>query len=370
MVTLKANHRQLTVSAKFTFLSTNYAAGVSSVIVINSDACAANDFILLGEFGKETSEIVRVNTVTAATHTLTLVSALKFSHSESARVTVLKYDQVKFYYTATATFSAATSLATSNIAADDYYTKYYDTTHATGFGWFVFYNSYTTTNSQPSNAIPYAGFAEGSVKMIMDSFFGLLSQKETKLITIADAYRYLNEGYATVKNELNMVNPEYNVPTVYSIAITASTAEYALPSDFGQMVSLSDSDGEDIDYIKVEGIRDHLANASATDIRYYLRSNYLGIVPTPTTATTYYLYYRKKADKLDSYYDDIDLPNNQFYFLVDFMMYRASDPLKRSLSEKTMYNNAFKAGLADLKTISYKQNANKDSWDIDNSANT
>ncbi len=48
-------------------------------------------------------EIVQVSVVTAATHTLT-VGTTKFSHPESTRVTVLPYNQVKFYHTTTATY--------------------------------------------------------------------------------------------------------------------------------------------------------------------------------------------------------------------------------------------------------------------------
>jgi len=293
----------------------------------------------------------------------------KFAHSESAKVTVLKYNQVRFYYTATAVYSAASPLGTYDIQVDDVYTKYVDTVNISGFGWFIFYNSYTLENSQPSNAIPYAGFTEGSVKRIMDDFYSLLNDKEIKLVSTSEAFSFLNAGYSIAKNALNQVNPEYTIQSIYPISITASVAEYATPSDFGQAVSLSDSNGKDIPYINMAKVRYHLANASGSEPRHYLRGKYIGIVPTPEASATYYLYYKAKAAALTSYYDDIDLPNNNYYFLVDYMLYRAGPKLKRTAAETGINFKAFMEGVTELKLNAYKQNLNKDSWSIEDSAN-
>ena len=79
----------------------------------------------------------------------------------------------------------------TDIQADDFYTKAYDTTNTTGFGWFIFYNSTTAKATQNSNAIPYAGFENNSVKKILDSFFSQLNNKELKLISNDDAFIWL-----------------------------------------------------------------------------------------------------------------------------------------------------------------------------------
>ena len=120
------------------------------MLVANSADFAADDYVLLGEFGAENAEIVQVQSVTAATHTLTFTTATKFAHPESTRATILPYNQVRFYQTATATFSATGPLTGyTDVTASDIFSRYTDTTNSTRFGWFLFYNSttlYSTTH--------------------------------------------------------------------------------------------------------------------------------------------------------------------------------------------------------------------------------
>lgn len=368
-IQLKADNRQLTKNAQFSYLSINYASAVSSLVLVNSNSFAANDYVLLGEFGSETAEIVQVSTVTAATHTLALSAATKFAHSESTRATILKYNQVKFYRTATATFSeSGTQIGSdTNIQADDYFTRYWDTANTTGYGWFKFYNSTTATATDQSNAIPYTDFESNSVKKIFDSFYSLLNNSEQKLISTNDAFRWLNEGYAIAKNELNLINRNYTASST-TITVTSGTAEYALPSGFSDVLSLTGDDSNDSEIENI-ALSNAIAygNDSANTVKYYLRGSYIGLVPTPTSNTTYTLYYLQKTSTLTSYYDSIDLPDNNFYPLVDFMMYRASQKLNKPNPETNL--ELFRAGINLMKVTSIKRTDNLDSWDIKYEAN-
>ena len=105
MITIKADNRQLLLNAKYSYLSDNYASGIQSFVFVSSVGFATNDYVLIGEFGQETSEILLVDGVTAATHTVTTSTTTQFAHSQDTKVTILKYNQVKFYQTSTATFS-------------------------------------------------------------------------------------------------------------------------------------------------------------------------------------------------------------------------------------------------------------------------
>jgi len=374
MFTLSADNRPLTKNAKFSYLSTNYLSGVSSLVLVNSNGFADSDYILLGEFGSETSEIVQITSVTTATHTIGLTSSTKFAHSESTKVCILKYNQVRFYHTDTATFSSnpVNELTGSpvNIQADSRYTILYDTTNTTGFGWFVFYNSTTLTASQSSNAIPYAGFDENSVRNIIDNFYSLLNNKEIKLISTTDTLRWLNEAYAIAINELNLSNSDFTVTAATDVSVVSGTQEYAFASNFSKLISVYDQTNDiylnKVDSSLVDNI-DDIANAS--DLSYYIRHSsgtfYIGFTPVPTDSATIKVRYKTKSTKVTSLYDSIYLPDNNYYCLVDYMLYRASAKLGREDGENNRLQ--FLEGIKRMKLTSFKQDSALDNWSINDS---
>jgi len=358
MVILKALNSSVLSGVKFSYLSTNYLSGVTSLVVSNGSGFAIGDYLLLGEFGSETAEIVLVSNV--ATNTLT-VGATKFSHPESTKVTIIKFNQVKFYYTTTAVFSTVTLLDTLDIQADDLYTKYYDTVHSTGFGWFIFYNSTAVIASSNSSAIPYGDFESGSVKQLLDTFYSLLNQKELTVITQKDALRWLNEAHTVATNELNMSNQEYNVASKYTITVASGTQEYALPTDFSELISIVDDEGEKIPY---KSLRDALDDDdSSINTYYYLRGAYIGFWPLPDVATTVDIFYVKKATALTSNYDNLNYPDDNFYFLVDGMMIRACIKLNRN--DLSTFEKKFQMGIDRMKLTAHKQSNNPDSFGLD-----
>ncbi len=371
MITLKANHQVLTKNTEFSYTSINYASAVNSVVVTNSDVFASNDYVLLGEWGQESAEIIKINTVTAATHTIAFTTNTVFAHSESTRITIIKYNQVGFYQTVAATFdSNENPLVTyADIQADDYFTRYHDLSNSSGFGWYVFYNETLATTSSPSNAIPYADFDENSVKKIFENFDSLLNTKEISLVTGKDKLNWLNEAHARASNELNLVNQTYNAASEFSLSITAGTSEYSLPSDFGGLMSITDADGYQIPHITLRKERQADQLGFTLDAFYYIRGASIGITPDPGNDTTYFLYYTSKSTKLTSLYDNVSYPNNNFYFLVDWMMYRAGQKLKKSQGEIGLSKDNFEEGVKMMKITSINQTANRNRWGIVRNAN-
>ena len=343
---------------------------MSSLVITNSNGFVADDYVLISEFGAESTEIVQVDSVTAATHTLVLKAATKFAHSQDTKLTILKYNQVRFYHTTDTTFSATDPVtAYIDIQADDFFSRAYDTTNTTGYGWFVFYNSTTLKVTTNSNYIPYANFSENTVKEIFNFFFSLLNNKELKLISNDEAFKWLNEAYAIAVNELNLVNRGYKVTSEYSVTTTASTQEYALPSDFSQLVSVTNSYGQPVDYIDLAAVprTDYLGGYAVTNVNYFLRGAYIGFSPVPDATDTYYVYYKTTSSTLNSYSDAISLPDNNHFMLIDHMLYRSAIKLNRVNPKQ--YEDAFNTGISRMKITSHKQNANKDSWSISSSAN-
>lgn len=372
MITLKSDNRVLTSNSKYSYLVDNYPSGVSTVTIVNTDGFSTNDFILIEEFGKEVAEIFRVGSVNATTGDITLLATdgsstnTTFSHMESTKVYVLPYDQIRFYWTASAgditdeepTFGTGTPLTGwVDLEPAAWYTTFDDINHSTGFGWFVYKNSITAESSQESNPIPYAGFSENTVAQVFADFDSLLNSNELKLVTMGERFSWLNESLAMLKNKLNLNNVEYFVSTEKTLNIVAGTAEYILDSDFSDLVYINDGDRRAIPYMNVQK-----AGTYTGDYTYhYLRNRYIGFTPTPASDATYKYKYRSKASTVSSVSTYLDLPDNAFYSLKDFMMYRAC--LKFGNPMANTYYEAFINSVNHYVQAAVKRDANLDSWE-------
>ena len=379
MVTLTADQRSLLQNSKYSFLTNNYSSGVSSFYILNASdtSFAADAFLLLGNFGSEDAEVVRISTVDSSTGLITLTTTTKRAHSESSKVSVLPYNQVRFYYTTTATFSTSTPLTGYvELQAGDWFCVYNDETYSTGYGWFTFYNSVTAIASQPSNNIPYAGFGSNTTEDILNSVFSLLGNKELKLITREEVLDFVSEGYSKMRNKLNLSNSEYTASGPITLSITSGTVEYLLESDFDDLISITSgldtsNPGAGGNYTKkpIEWISLKDAyNYTGDDVRYYLRGKYIGFLPTPTESASYIYRYTKKGSRLSSNTDEVDLPNNGEYIVQDFALYRCY--LKfQNINMAGTYLKSFNDGLNDIIIASVKRSAELPSFGIDGYAN-
>lgn len=384
-ITLSADNRSLLLGSPYTFLTHNNASGQATLTVANANDIAANDFILVGLFGNPSAEIFRVLSISGQILTLGTVAGVatttEFSHSESSRVTVLPFNQVKFYWTAaTGTIADETPTPDLNtplsgwldIVPSAWLTTYDDTGHSTGFGWFIFQNSVSSEGSAWSNAIPYGGFSTSSVQYIFNDFLSLLNNKELKLVTNQDMFSWLNEGNALIRNKLNLSNPEYTVSTAQTITFVSGQSEYLLPSDFGDLVQIIDSTSQHrgIEWIS---IKDAMAYTGSV-VKYYIRGRYIGFVPFPDafsvaqpSFSTCTYRYRSKGGRFVGLDDPVDLPDNGAFVLKDWMMYRAC--MKFQNPNAQIYNKQFSDGLNQMIVSSVHRDANLDSWGIADFAN-
>jgi hypothetical protein len=370
-VILKADNRTLLEDASYSYLSTNYASGVATLVVTNSSDFAVNQYVLVGTFGSSTAEILKIASVSSGSLTFKDESAVAastvYAHPESTRVTVLPYNQVKFYHTTTTTYGTSTQVgSTTNIRAQDWYTTVTDSTYSTGYGWYVWYNQGAATTSTNSAYIPYAGYSGNTVKKVFDRFYSILNNNELKLISSTDSYAWLNEAYAIVRNELNLVNQEYFASDIQTLSVVSGTAEYSLPSDFSDLLTLYVS-GASPQQIVLPIPLSEIPSYAGTTPRYYLRGSVLGITPTPDAAATWYYRYVSRATELTANTDSIDLPDNAFYAVTDFMWGRAYQKLTSPNS--SVYFGKFKEWSDRMKTTSIKRDSGLDSWSISPYAN-
>ena len=369
MISIRAKNSNLTTGAKYSYLSSNYASGIGSIILTNSNGFADNDYILLGEWGSETSEIIKVTTVTAATHTLTLATNTKFSHSESTKITIIKYNQVKFYQTATTTFSDSENyLGAIDIQADSLYTIYQDSVNTTGYGWFKFYNETNAKITAESNAIPYGDFAANTAKKIIDGFLRSLNQKDSKLISLTDAFEWLSEGYSIAQTELNLVNKEYKATVSTDQVVTSGTSEYDLPTNCSEILSVwDDTNNLEVNECSLEDVDKYNSELVSSITRYYIRGNVIGFTPEVDSTITYKLTFISKPTAITSFTDVIDLPDNKFYILKDFLRFRAAEPLGKQNGQ--MYYELFMKSIEDMKTAAVNRGGGNKSFEIDSQAN-
>jgi len=381
MISLRGDNRVLTLNAKYSYLVDNYTSGSSSVYITNTEGFSDDDFILIGEFGQENAEIFRCGTIVHSTGEIPLLDSTgagdttSFAHTESTKVYVIPYNQIRFYWTAATgtiadedpTFDTGTALTGwTDLEPASWYTTYEDANHSTGFGWFIYQNSVSAEASQESNPIPYAGFSYNTVANIFEDFDSLLNVNEIKLVSMADKFAWLNEALALVKNKLNLTSAEYTVSTEKDLTIVGGTSEYELDADFADLVYINDgSDSKNpIPFMKIKDI----AKYDGTTTHYYIRGRYIGIVPEPTESTTYKYRYRAKATRLTSLSTYIDLPDNAFYSLKDFMMYRASLKFNNPLADT--YYQSFVNSVNLYIQSAIKRDANSDTWEIASNANT
>lgn len=382
MIVLRSDNRVLTDNTEFSYLVDNYASGVGTVTIINTDGFEVGDFIVIEEFGKETAEIFKIGAINTTTGDITLHNRSDIAvntvhpHSESTKVHMMPYDQLQFYWTSAAgditdenpPFNATTPLgALIDIDPSSWYTVYEDEINTSGFGWFKYYNSETSIYSPESNPIPYQGFDGNTVATVFADFDSMMNTKELSLVSIEEKMSWLNEALALMQNKLNLNNTEYFVSTSQALPVTAGTAEYLLPNDFGDLVSVTNTnntyDKRAIPFISINKVEGYNADTAGSNTRYYLRNRYIGFTPTPTEDTTYYYTYRKKSARVNSLSDYIDLPDNAFYALKDFMLYRAHMKFTNPIAQQ--YQEAFVASVNLYVETSVKRDANLDSWEPD-----
>jgi hypothetical protein len=385
MISLEADNRALITSAKYTYLKTNYSSGVTSISVLNATDTQFdnNVFLLLSNFGAEDAEIVQISSLDYNAGEIQLTAPTLFSHSESTRVTVMPYDEIRFYWTSVPTFDIGTATPLTgyiNIQPSDWYTTYDDIVNFTGYGWYFYRNSYiNTTNpplglSQVSSAIPYVGFESNQTADIVRDFFSMLSNKELKLVTRDDALTWASEAYSRMRNKLNLTNIEYTASEVMALPIIAGQTEYNLPDDFDHLISFIQGvnptipgswggNKKDIDFIPLT----EAYTFNGIGPRYYIRKFKLGILPTPSTDTTYYYMYQQKANRLSLNTDVVDLPNGGEYVIKDYMLYRAYQKFQNPQFKS--FFESFTAGLNDMVIAAVKRDANLDTWGIQRQSN-
>jgi len=193
----------LTKNSKRTNMIADASSGDTAISVANYNDLADNMYLLVGEWGEPTAEIVQIND--ASVDTTVTIGALVNDHYTDTPITVIPYDKVEF--------ARATTLVDPNgagsvtqlgsdvaIMAYRHETVYNDDINSTGYAYARFQNTEDTSYSEYSVGVSYDGNAYNSVEK--------MCQEAVDLVGIN-----IGDEHATEKELIRDLNQCQNIIT-------------------------------------------------------------------------------------------------------------------------------------------------------------
>lgn len=164
----KVYNRALIEDRESASLAASVAADGTTLTVdaIDNNVWADNDYLILGEIGSPTAEVLQVNGAVSDGTSL-IVDRLgsggcRFAHSVGEPVYRVDFNQVEFSRNTTDSTSGVSVITTSELYPEHEFTFYEDTSNTTGYGFARFKNSTTSTYSSYSDGVNYEALGEGS----------------------------------------------------------------------------------------------------------------------------------------------------------------------------------------------------------------
>lgn len=237
---IKAYNLDLLIDVAKVLLSTDSDAASSTLTVVSITGISVGDYLLIGEFGHETTEIVRVHTSTAPTGTtVTLNANTVYAHNRDTPIYVIDRNQVEFSRATTLTGSKSV-LGTVDIMCDQLHTTYKDVTNSTGFGFYRFSNSADSAFTGYSESYPYAGYGQKTLKRVIDAACLLVGQVD-ELGNPQLPTSFSRESAVIAVNdcqlEMKELRHRWSYLTNFNYAVSELATgqdSYSLPSDIAQ----------------------------------------------------------------------------------------------------------------------------------------
>lgn len=227
---LKANNLVLVKDREKTYLTAAASAAATTITVraVDTNAWADNDYIIIGEIGSKTAEVMQINGAVSDGTSLTIdrsgSSNTRYAHAVDEPVYRIDYNRVEFSNAATIA-GAKTTLTTAEIQPDELFTRYEDATNTTGFGFVRFNNQTTATFSVYSVGVPYTGYPAKTLARMTKNVRRLLNLRDDdQSISDEDIQDELNEKQRDVYHERLWSFAEED----FSFSSVANTADYSL----------------------------------------------------------------------------------------------------------------------------------------------
>jgi len=176
-----------------TFIVTDVAATVSAFTIDNGLKFAANEYLVVGRFGYEKAEIVKISGTPTAT-ALSTSAVTKHPHNRGELLQFIPYNQIVIEYsTDGTTYGALTTLDIRADATETYYN------HTAGLSTYYyrarFSNSTSAGVSSDSDSVIATGDAENSAgAIIRDALVSMGEKLDDEVFTKEFLLRALDEG--------------------------------------------------------------------------------------------------------------------------------------------------------------------------------
>jgi len=220
---LKVYNGALIEDRERTFLTAAVTAGGSSTTLTvassdlapagtSSDVWADNDYMLIGNFGEDTTEIMQVNAAVSSATAIVVdregsAFGCRFDHPIGTPIYRLDFNRVEFSRNSTDSTSGVSVLATNRIQPDDLFTRYEDVTNSTGYGFVRFNNQTTGTFSSYSDGVNYEESGQGSSRdprtlfMLRRKVRRLLDELDDRKLTDKMIDDALNDGQRDIAHQ-------------------------------------------------------------------------------------------------------------------------------------------------------------------------
>lgn len=176
-----------------TTVAVEYVSG-TTLKVKSSANFAINKYILLGKYGLEQSEIVRITAIPDV-DTLTITSA-EFPHSVDTTITVIPADKFRVYRSTTGVGGSYTLIDSVDIMVDSKINNYIDLEAQQEYSYkFAYYNTILNVEILISGEIPFGGFPDWSLQSIQDNILELFCDNPQDFITRKMITVWVNELY-------------------------------------------------------------------------------------------------------------------------------------------------------------------------------
>lgn len=355
-----------------TYLTADYSSG-TSLTVRNSEGFTTSWYAIIGEPGQEQTEAIVISASPNDT-TITIGSALNFSHPKSTPVYLSQWNQISFERKPSGGSYAVISGSPSDIEWDESDKK--SLIEISGgattdtYKW-RFYNSTTATYSDYSDELAGTGLTRYKVGYLLqqvrknpvsqsvddETIIGYFNdyQQDLVYVEIPKAWWFKKEGtpvsttaddytYDIVSNWSDFMAME---SLLYRYVNGSTDVTYPLTfSPLNEFYNLkSDANQSSDDYGKYWTLLP--ADTTAT-------KGYIGLHPTPDTTACYLKpVYFFTLTSLDSFGDTIVVPFPKGY--IDYALYRISDDIKNDDALAGKFNSRVARGITYLKRLARRQ---------------
>lgn len=321
-----------TTNLEKSYLTKSAESGDTTLNVKNTNNFTSDAFLLVGEMGREKSEIAQVSSVDDE-KTVSLSEGLNFSHTADKPVYVMHYDKIKLYRSTDGIDGDYTELDELDIDVDntDSTTRFKDEDAAPSYYYKTsFYNSVTSNETAQSDPVSATGHGHNTVGDLVEEVLWELEDHNQHEVHVQQIIRWANR----VSEDLikRSKRPYDFLRTKKVMSLKEGESEVGdYPDDFWKAqrravvfkAPYSHSDDiysvrliNDEEYTYLEGNpasrkshKPQYMHLSQTDKKIY-------VYPTPSRdaddAITFYYY--KNFDRLESLADELETPDKSVYF--------------------------------------------------------